>query len=274
MVDATSGGKNAVGLAVAATSLYEFVNRPADLFPSPPPSPSASNRKAHRYVVAVGFGSLLHLIHTFCTDGGTIIAWVWTGFPVTGPQLYPHGAYLLGALALGMCIPDAWPATGVLSAFVLYRFPDWSGFVGGLGLAFYLTSTLPRYLTAASIDTALVVGIGALIYCVYDVLSVVTTAYAFVPFGHLLRERTDLVLATSMFWTVAGSFCATPAAAPRHTSNKRIKLIERATLAFAALMAVAAALRPSPEKTPVPNVPEHRIFTAGIWTVSHGDIPS
>lgn len=267
MVDATSGGKNAIGLVLAAISLFEFANRPADLFPAPPPTASTCQTDGRRYVLAIGFGSLLHLIHTFCTDAGTVISWVWTGFPVSGPQLYPHGAYLIGAVALGMCLPDAWPATGVVSAIVLYRFSDWAGFVGGLGLAFYLVSTLPRFILAASNDPAIVLGLGALVYCVSDVLSVVTTAYAFVPFGNLLRERTDLILATSMFWILTGWYFTRSPSATRHISSRRIKLVEQATLALAALMIIAAGSRSSPDKKPIPNLPEHHIFTAGIWTV-------
>jgi len=95
---------------------------------------------------------------------------------------------------------------GCCGAYALYAYSDWIGFFGGLVLVFYIMAVLPQILRAASAGSpGSTFGNALLLTCVLDVVSVVTAAYAFVPYGHLFRERTDLVLIFSMGCVMMGS---------------------------------------------------------------------
>jgi hypothetical protein len=113
-----------------------------------------------------------------------------------------------------------------------------------------------------------------LLYCVLGVVSVVTTAYAFVPFGNLVRERTDLVLGFSMAWVVAGNLAAGMVRMPQgllERSNRRIRRVKMWTGVTAVLLGLAAFATSYSElstEAPKPYAETGRVFSGGIWTVS------
>lgn len=292
--DAGSGGWNLTGLVLAVASLYEYKTRPSSLFPSPPtrmekdkPIAPVKANWLQRAVIIVGLGSGIHMLQTFLMDAGTIIAWTWTGFPVKGPTLHSHAGSVIAASALGAIIftyrydspvfAKLWPLWGLIGAYSLYTYPDWNGFNGGVMLTIYLVSVYPRLLRSASaLSPAKTFGNALLVNIVLDVASVVTAAYAFVPMGWLLRERTDLVLGFCMI-SIAGADYVSgtlklpdlnrlyPRAVARITLSRRLNLL--AALAVAAL-GVSSSYYKVPTTQPVPYYPEHRIFSGGIWTVS------
>lgn len=69
------------------------------------------------------------------------------------------------------------------------------GYMGGLGLALFLMSITPvvlRYaVQAGQGGTAKVFGVAMGVYCLLNLASIFTVAYAFVPGGVYFRERTD-----------------------------------------------------------------------------------
>lgn len=93
-----------------------------------------------------------------------------------------------------------WFAFGASSAYIMYTYRNWTGYAGGLGLAAFLMSILPQVFQVAS--TAAARGktpavaktytIATFVYCLLNLASVFTAAYAFVPGGVYFRERTDL----------------------------------------------------------------------------------
>jgi hypothetical protein len=291
--DAGSGGWNLTALALAAASLYEYRHRPASLFPSPPtsvekdkPVPQMSSSRLQRVLVMLGFGSLVHMLQTFLMDAGTIIAWTWTGFPIKGPTLHPFAGVVILVSALAATAVSyrshtpvsaaIWSILGAGGAFVLYAYPDWAGFNGGLVFTAYLISILPRLLRAASaLPPGKTFGNAMLVNIVLDVASVVTAAYAFVPMGWVLRERTDLILGFCVVCIVSADFASLGLELPGKDklyprSMKRITLYKSLNLLAAVvvgMLGVASSYWKVPTTQPVPYYPNHRIFSGGIFTV-------
>jgi hypothetical protein len=273
--DAASGGWNKTGLAIVALSIWELSNRSFGLFPS---APSAVKDKAiptqpASIAVAAGFGALVHLIHTLATDAGTIIAWTWTGYPIKGPTLHPLGGAVLATIAFSSILPiDCRPAAALaaLGSAGLYAFPNWSGFFSGLIAIIGLISSFPGYLqTVSALPPAHTLGWAMGVYGLLDVTSVVTVAYAFVPLGNLVRERTDLVLGVSCLLIAAGTRYARPVPVSERAA-RRIRRTNRYSTYSVILLAVVSVTYgcwKMPRTQPAPYS-KHRIFSGGIWTVS------
>ncbi|WWD19737.1 hypothetical protein CI109_104201 [Kwoniella shandongensis] len=288
-------GWNKTGLVFAAFALLEYHYRPLDLHPAQPLDHPLAKKKdstaitgrptlAQQRLVTVGLGALIHLIQTFVTDSGTIISWTWTGYPVKGPTLHPFAGVVIAAAATGTVskhdvLRPIWSVVGCMTAAVLYIFPDWLGFIGGTVLVAYLTSVFPAYIRAAStLPPGSTFGNALLVKIVLDVVSVVTAAYAFVPMGWLLRERTDLVLGFCMVAVAVGAYAARgiPLIAIQMIpvrSRRRIQSTARWTLISSALLSVVSitiGYSKLPTSAPIPYYPDHKIFTGGIWTVHFG----
>ncbi|OWZ55107.1 calcofluor white hypersensitive protein [Cryptococcus neoformans 125.91] len=295
LVNEASGGWNKTGLVLATICLAEFACRPTDLHPASPLVDSSAKKteqqipkplptKMHTRLITVGLGTLIHLLQTFMMDAGTIISWTWTGYPIKGPTLHPHAGFVIAAASVGLIAPrfaltPAWSLLGCISAYVLYFYPDWIGFYGGLGLTTYLTSITPAYIRAASAcNPATTFGNALLVNIIFDVASVVTTAYAFVPLGWTLRERTDLIFGGCMLATAIGGWASNSLALPTTSelplrTQRRTKAVAQFTLiatAFLSISSVIFGYSQVPTEKPVPYYPEHRIFSGGIWTVHFG----
>jgi hypothetical protein len=168
---------------------------------------------------------------------------------------------------------------GIIGTTILYAFPDWLGFAGGIALTVYLTALVPSYFRIASIGpTSSIWGHALLVNCVINVVSVVTAAYAFVPFGWLVRERTDLVLIFTIFTIEAGRYYGSSldlSSNDRMPNRSRVRVsrTSRWTILSSLILAVialGASYNKMPTSTPELYHPEHRLFTAGIWTVHFG----
>lgn len=161
-----------------------------------------------------------------------MIAWSWTGYEhrlPRGPVPHIHGSLTITAMAFGLLAalwsssstpltksveevkgkqPEVnsplshplWFAFGASSAYIMYAYKNWTGYAGGLGLAAFLMSILPQVFQAASLAAvggkasavAKTYTIAMAVYCLLNLASIFTAAYAFVPGGVYLRERTDL----------------------------------------------------------------------------------
>jgi len=216
MVVKESGGYNKLGLVLAVLALYEFNTRPTSLMDSRDTKKKSSTLppvgKAW-LVPAMSLGGLLFSLHSLLSDSSTLIAWSWTGFRngrANGPVPNLHGSLTLIAQSAGLFLPVAlasksstgsqmlanpfWFLWGAASSFITYKYKDWLGYTGGLNLSFFLMSVIPLILQRAAQagNVGRTYFTAWLVYCLLSLASVWTVAYAFVPGGIYLRERTDL----------------------------------------------------------------------------------
>lgn len=225
ILDERSGGWNKTGLFLAVLALYECYTRPQlkSAVPSEKngrvetaavPPKSINTPKEPWLPIGLALGSLLFTLHQLLADSSTLIAWSWTGYPITGPVPNLHGAITLVAQTIGLLIPlglgtffgmitqdkgtltrvdapstllghPAWFSFGAASAYTLYAYEDWTSYAGGLAFAVFLMSITPSVLHRAAIGAQpgsihKVFFTAWLTVSVLDFVSVMTVAYAFV----------------------------------------------------------------------------------------------
>ncbi|KAF8440284.1 Frag1/DRAM/Sfk1 family-domain-containing protein [Boletus edulis BED1] len=300
MLNEETGGYNKTGMVIAVCAILELATRPS----SPPikeeksgklkqPPNNAKDIPRNWIASSIALGSLFFTLHCMFTDSSTIIAWSWTGYQdgqPRGPLPHLHGPITLLAQSLGLIIPAVlptsastallshplWFAYGCASAFVMYRFRDWTGFLGGLNFAIFCMSILPSVLSQSSAWQGDKVGrrhfVTFLVAILLYLANVWTVAYAFVPGGSYLRERTDLVLAAQL---AAISLASWPfGASTRPNSMLRIPSSTRTRipviLCLLSLSSVLVTLLHWPVVGPTPYKPGTRTFNAGIWTIHFG----
>jgi hypothetical protein len=294
-----TGGLNTIGLVLGALALFDLATRPSPrlLHPvakgssgnhkassssfttTPPPSSTDSELSAFSFFAAsTGFGALLFLIHFLFTDSGTIIAWSWEGYPIRGPTAIPHGALTLLAMSLGVALSHLrslvtsreWLIAGCAGSWVLYATKGWSAFAGGAILGTFSLSLLPSFVEAIiQHSPGPAFFLAFLVYNILVLSSVWTVAYAFVPAGDLLRERTDIVL----FLAVG---LISLAFADRKRSRSSITHLTtpvgmlqrlRITLVIFLVLSTVVVYHRRRLEMPLPYHPEARLVTASIWTV-------
>ncbi|KAG5341577.1 hypothetical protein C0989_009279 [Termitomyces sp. Mn162] len=175
---------NAAGLALTFIAIYETHTRPTTISSTPAKekakvqSPSVPSW----FTAALPLGSLLFTIHNLVSDPSTLIAWSWTGYQngvPRGPVPHLHGALTLIAQCAGLFVPILLVPSNAVD---LLTHPVW--FIFG-------TLMLGRAVHAAKGGAIKVFGVAMGVYCLFNLASIFTVAYAFVPGGVYFRERTD-----------------------------------------------------------------------------------
>ncbi|KAG6839895.1 hypothetical protein C0991_010677 [Blastosporella zonata] len=290
---------NAIGLTLALVAVYESHTRP--IAPTATKLTKEGQAPFSNHVnwisVALPLGSLLFSLHNMLSDPSTLVAWSWTGYhdrSPKGPVPHLHGSLTLIAQCAGLLIPmllnpshatellthPVWFMFGALSACIMYTYRNWTGYTGGLGFALFLMSAVPGVLqnavqaTRARGNVARVFGAAMGVYCVLNLASIFTVAYAFVSGGVVFRERTDAVLfaqmaclALSFRWPRINSL--QPLQADKVPSKTTLSL-SKSLLAVVSVLSVLGTLYRWPGAPPTPSQPGPRIFNAGIWTVHFG----
>lgn len=215
-VTSDSGGYNKTGLGLALLALYEIYSRPGTAT-SPPTEKTKSAEPATSFpflTASLPLGSLIFTLHSLLSDPSTLIAWSWTGYSDArprGPLPHVHGSLTLVTqcagflLALGvLSSPNQglfghplWFLYGAASTYGMYTYKDWLGYLGGLNMALFTMSIIPVVLhrsavAARTTSVGKVYSTAMLVYCLLGLANIWTVAYAFVPGGVYLRERTDL----------------------------------------------------------------------------------
>ncbi|BCR85460.1 putative integral plasma membrane protein [Aspergillus chevalieri] len=283
IMHAGNGGWNKLGFFLAVLAVLR-ANRRAptsggDYFPT-------SGKKGSSVLAGLGLGGLTFAMHSLLSDSSTMISWVWEGYPVRGPISVPHGALTIFAMGAGLVyglyypgIAGSWTAYGIASvgaALVTY-FSHWTGFYGGLVLAFYLLAVAPVLISSAVRHSPVsTFGIGSLLYIFLILFHVWVVAYAFVPGGPLVREHNDWVMITTMLSIGAGVFSAAvsnssgPKNKPISPNGRRQRSYYIYVLAALQLLSIAVAYLRFPTNDYVPYHKDDKVVTAGIWTVHFG----
>lgn len=274
------GGMNTTGLVLAIVSVWRSTR---------PDTTSGGNyvppqtKKGSSVLAGLGLGGLFFTMHSLLSDSSTMTLWVWEGFPVRGPIAAPHGAITIVAMSaglfLGVAIPGffgSWTDYGfaAVGAAMLVRYSHWTGFYGGLVLAFYTMGIAPALITSAvQHGPASTFGLGYFVYNVMVLFHVWVVAYAFVPGGPLVREHTDWIMITTMLLIGAGVFSAlvtnsgtVTKSKPNPRGRKQSSYYLHILLALQLLTASIAYLR-FPTYDYTPYHPEEKLLTAGIWTI-------
>lgn len=273
-----NGGHNEIGI---------FVCLVAALFT---PSALSSFKEVHKRSsllwLAIGFSGYFFSIQFLLGDSSTMVMWVWDGYPVTGPTpvtgaLIHFAAFAGGIIAATRLDPQTFTSffynvlVGGVSAFVLFAFHGWLGYAGACGYTFYLASIAPLVWRSVSGHHPAVFFTLALFFTiVISLASVWIVAYAFVPGGFLLRERTDIILGVSFLMVLAGVWQSSEQEGDKDKKKeaRRGSSSCKSVLAYLAVLlslAVAVTFRRTPGEF-VPFNPESQSFTAGIWCVHFG----
>lgn len=318
MLNEETGGYNKTGMVIAVCAILELATRPSSPLikegKSGGPKDVSDNAKdtpRNWIASSIALGSLFFTLHCMFTDSSTIIAWSWTGYQdgqPRGPLPHLHGSITLIAQSLGLVVSAVlttpasfallshplWFAYGCASAFFMYRCRDWTGFLGRLNFAIFCMSILPSLLSQSSAWKGDKVGrryfVTFFVAILFYLANMWTVAYAFVPGGSYLRERTDLYVPLALFYpmfmTVLASVLAAQlagislvfrspfGASTRPNSCHHIPNSARtqipAILCLLSLVSVLVTLIRWPAVGPRPFKAGTRVFNAGIWTIHFG----
>lgn len=275
------GGWHKLGLALAVAAIFRStrnLNQSTIYIPQP------GNKQGSSILSGLGIAGLLFAMHSLLSDSSTMILWTWSGFPVKGPLSVPHGAYTIFTMSAGITfglfypsLARSWTAFGLgsVGAAILTRYHDWIAYYGGLVLAFYVIAVAPSLISSAvRTGPAKTFGLGFFMYNFMVFFHVWVVAYAFVPGGPLVRERTDLVMLTMMLMMGAGVFSATSqpngskrAQKPPNPAARRSKSYYIYVLFGMQLLAASVAFLRFPSYDYAPAHPDANLITAGIWTI-------
>ncbi|ODV83477.1 hypothetical protein CANARDRAFT_9538 [[Candida] arabinofermentans NRRL YB-2248] len=276
IMNKNTGGWNTTGLIVGLTSAY---------FTTLPQIPvdhkkSADTQKPSLLVCSAAFGSLIYSISAMLTDSSTIILWTWSGYPISGPIPVPHGAVTLIVMCLGTYLgllkSNSYKIVtimGIIGAIFLYNFHDWAGYAGGMLYAFWVCYITPIcFHQISKVDhVAAVFGIAYIFDILLSLGHVWVVAYAFVPYGPLLRERTDLIFGSSVL-LICGIIMKYNIVEAELSTKKLTHTLKKFSNFFKlfTLLSVFVAFQRFQFEKPKPYHPESRLFTAGIWTIHFG----
>jgi hypothetical protein len=278
---AQNGGMNGIGLALAVLAVLRSTGRSSG---GEETSGLQGRKEGSSALAGLGLGGLFFALHSLLSDSSTMILWVWEGHPVRGPISAPHGALTLLAMGAGVTLglfredfARSWTAYGLgcIGAAMLTSYSNWTGFYGALMLTVYLlAASVPLIGSAARKSPAKAFGIGFLVYNFMVLFHVWVVAYAFVPGGPLVRERTDLVMITTMLLIGFGVFTSvssTPAAQRKrfnaYLNSRKQRSCYLYILSFLQLMSISVAYLRFPTNDYEPYHKDEKILTAGIWTI-------
>lgn len=278
-----NGGMNKTGILLFGLALARFAQRSTPSGGAPPDSQKPSGSFA---LAGLGFAGLIFGLHSLLSDSSTMILWVWEGYPVRGPLAVPHGAWTIFTMGLGLVfglfypnVTRSWTAYGIgaVGAALLTALHDWTGFYGALVLTFYLMAITPSLITnALRYPPGRTFFLGFFVYNFMLLFHVWIVAYAFVPGGPLVRERTDWVMATTMILIGCGVFSMLQNDAqtkqrsfqpPPNPAARKQRSYYIYVLLVLQLISIAVAYLRFPSYNYEPYHKDSKAITAGIWTI-------
>jgi len=280
IMNADNGGWNWTGLLLAIPAVWH-ATRPVTT--SGGNQIAKAGKKGSGLMAGVGIGGLMFAFHSLLSDSSTMIAWTWTGFPVNGPQQVPYGAVTIAAmgagLLLGVSSPDllgSWTAYGVgaVGAMIFTYSQDWTGYYGAVVFTVYLCGVAPVLIkSAVQHNPAVAFGFGFFIYNLMILFHCWVVAYAFVPYGYLVREHNDWVNICTVLQIGNGVFSALTTNAQSRTKTAKSPKGRKQTayylhiLLMLQLLSMSIAYLRFPTNDYKSYHPEEKSLTAGIWTI-------
>ncbi|KAF9340725.1 hypothetical protein BGZ91_000549 [Linnemannia elongata] len=167
-----------------------------------------------------------------------------------------------------------WWAVGTAGLAVLHFNEGDVGFAGGIVFTVYALSLFPALFRSLSRQppgrTFL---LAMLVYNFLALAHVWVVAYAFVPGGEVMRERTDYVLIAMQTCLLLGIFNSNSSAwtviseVKARSSFNAARVYAKLSLIGLVLASIGICYNRLPKSTPQPHHPEHKLITAGIWTI-------
>ncbi|CAH6721466.1 protein Cwh43p [[Candida] jaroonii] len=203
-----NGGHNEIGIFIGLVSSF--------LTPATTFKPKNQNQLQGGSMVLsiLGFGGIFFCLFAYLTDSSILIFWNWSGFPVTGPTPITGALPHFASIAFGILFSISnkrwiistigFQIVGLLAAVSLVLFEDWNGFIGSCVWSFYLSSIFPLVVFTTVPFHSVIFSLSFFVCIILCLASVWIVAYAFVPGGFLLRERTDIMVGLSYLFSVLG----------------------------------------------------------------------
>ncbi|AGO12316.1 AaceriAEL043Wp [[Ashbya] aceris (nom. inval.)] len=280
-----NGGWNKTGLAIATVfaMITPYVNRChyASSNSSELSSQTYTNLPLYKSALAsIGFGALIFSIHQSLTESSTLVYWCWEGWSQSakmGPLSWPFSGLTCVAMVLGVHLSRRFAnSPGSTSRWLLAlstavlatpHITGWYKFVfGGLPYALSIMLFIPNYFITMNRASYVSLSASFAVYIILTLAHVWTVAYAFVPYGWVLRERLHWVLTASTLCILLGS-CDYQFSIPISAT-----FLKRVIVALAGVMvAIAYSVEQlKPTGVPQPYHPDANLITAGIWTIHFG----
>ncbi|CAG8702252.1 1805_t:CDS:2, partial [Gigaspora margarita] len=279
-----NGGKNLIGLVFGILSCLDLIIRDFNDKKKKLSDKSSSNFlkfKKNWTSASLGLGAILFGLHSMFTDSSTIMRWVVDGYPNYGPNPISWGPVTIFAMGLGLLIStNAKLSTsfslyviGCFSCIIIYFVPAWIGYYASLVLGAYFMAIVPHLIRSAILHSpGRTLFTAMMVYNILCLAHVWVVAYEFVPGGPIARERTNWILIFMMTFIGLGvnnitniveNYKITQLKLIRYIRNSiRIAIFMITLLGF-----FVSFVRYISAKTPIPHRPEHKLFTAGIWTI-------
>lgn len=237
-----------------------------------------------KFFLSLGFGALLFSIHHLLADSSTIIYWSWEGWNETtqGPVQWPWSALTCTVMLLSAMISVSFTGKAVVPSIMLIvstavlcirSIKEWNKFIfGGLLYVSAVILLIPTYLSAlSSLKNLWIFVFATVIYMIFILAHVWVVAYAFVPFGWVLRESIEIVLAMSTFFIIIGAFFNKNNVLSKG-SSLGAKFVRRVCIFAVAILGLIGTFtyQLQPKGVPQPYHPDSKLITAGIWTIHFG----
>lgn len=279
ILHAQNGGWNKLGVLLAVVAIFRSTRKVTGNSGWIEPAGGQNSSSAF---AGLGLAGLFFGMHSLLSDSSTMILWVWEGFPVRGP-IAANGVITILTMGLGVIVSilfrssiTNWMNLSLIGigAFLVTSYSNWTGFVGALLLSTNLMALAPALIISAVRNGPLSFGIGFLVYNVMVLAHVWVVAYAFVPGGPLMREHTDWVM-TAMVLLVGAGVSAVPktegpSKSRTRSSNQSVRTPQSYyvyVLVVLELLAVSVSYLRFPTNDYTPYHEEHKVITAGIWTI-------
>ncbi|SSD60490.1 related to Protein CWH43 [Saccharomycodes ludwigii] len=290
-----NGGWNKTGIIIGL--VLSFIAPNLNKFKTPNGTISRSTVSytlVSKSLIIFGFGSLLFAIHQLLSDSSTLIYWSWEGWNMKNggtPLLHWPWSSLTCLIMLFSSLTNFILAPTLskkcvvillltISTLVLSssHITEWDNYLyGGVPYLISIIWCIPYYFQSLyELHSISVFCCSFFIYVLLILAHVWTVAYAFVPYGWLLRERLPHVLLFSTLNIILGLIVGGKPAgySIRCHSVKCSKfyrfLVGMAVTLFTLLGIFHKQLQPFKTGLPQPHHAPEKLFTAGIWTIHFG----